>query len=158
MTQQEFNSKVNTELGALRGIGEAVPACDKPCSTAKSQSHYTNILGHIAEYVGNGMSADIAARVTTGLQANKQVPTPVTIPWIKGSVLTLTKKAMADWSFRLIILPLIIYLLANGKIDRETVREVVADAVKAQREQVQPASKAAPTLENTVGMEKPQGN
>lgn len=156
MRQQEFNQKVTLELGALRGIEENVPPCDKTCATAKSQPHYTNILGLVAEYVGNGMSADIAERVTTGLQANKQVPTPVTVPWFGGSVLTLTKKAMADWSFRLIILPLIIFWLANGKIDRETVREVVADAVKAQREQTQPTSKAATTLENTVGLERPE--
>ncbi len=156
MTQAEFNTRISTELGAIKGISESALICDKGCVTSKSQAHYTAVLGCMAEYVGNGMSADIAARVTTELQSKKQVPSPISIPYGGGRVLNLTKKAIADWFFRLVVLPLLIYLMANGKIDRETVRAVVADSVKAQKEQTQPVSKIGPTLENTVGMEKPQ--
>lgn len=174
MTKQDFNSQVQQHLGSLQGIDETMPACDRPCNvhaaTQAKQSHEVAVLCLLAQYTGNGMADEIAdkvgvqikdAAVEAAKEAAKEVASngsksiKFSLPGI-DRVISVSKVAVSTWFFRLVILPCIFYWLANGKIDRETVRAVVADAMKAQKEQTQPLSKASPTLENTVGMEKPK--
>lgn len=67
MDQKEYNAEINAHLGALKGIDETIPKCDKPCNVheayVKKQEHQIAIIGLMAQYTGNGMSSDIAAKV-----------------------------------------------------------------------------------------------
>jgi len=161
VTKTAFNAEIQQHIGALKGIAETMPPCDKPCNVhAVNQvkmAHETSVVCLLAEFIGNGMADEIADKVDARRKAEpvsqKQNAFTFTLP-VTGKMVSVAKSAISTWSFRLIILPLIVYWLSNGKVDRDTVRQVVGDAVKEQREQTQPLSKAAPTLENTVGLEK----
>lgn len=154
MTKNEFNTKVQQHLGSLQGIDETMPACDKPCNVhetmRKKQSHEVAVLCLLATYTGNGMGDEIAARVCDKINTTTLAPPKALTFVLPGTdrVVSVATAALSTWTFRFVIL-LFLSWLANGKIDRETVRTVVADAMKAQMEQVQPLSKAAPTSENT---------
>ena len=166
MTKSQYNAAISLEIGAMAGIQESTPVCDKPCSShesiQKASRHKQKLIELMATYTGNGMGDDIAAKVAEAVktavaalpQAKAATPITFTLPGT-DKMYSVAKSALSTWGFRLVVLPLIIFWLTNGKIDRETVRQVVADAVKAQREQTQPANKNAATLENTVGLESP---
>ncbi len=159
MTKTAFNAEIQQHIGALNGIAETMPPCDKPCNVHEAhqvkQAHETAVVCLLAEFIGNGMADEIADKVTAKLATEPQKKTAFTFT-LPGTdkMVSVAKSAISTWTFRLVILPLIVYWMANGKIDRDTVREVVADAVRAQRELTQPLSHNDTTLENTVGLEK----
>lgn len=166
MNKAQYNQELQQELGALAGIEESMPECDRPCNVhgpmAKQRSHERKILALLAQYTGNGMGDDIAKQVeeraaiiaqalAKELAANTPQTKPFTIslPGI-DRILTVSKSAFSTWTFRLVLLPLIVYWLANGKIDRETVRDVVAEAVKARERTEQTAVTNATTAWQVV--------
>jgi hypothetical protein len=138
MTQQEYARKVTEHLGALQGIDETMPTCDKPCSvhsafTAK-QNHEVALLALIAQYTSNGMSTDIANKVAETLK--KDLPIPALSPAIKPpkniniiipgtkKMWTVTTQTLATWGFRIGLI-LFMTWLSTGKIDRTTLRTVM---------------------------------
>ena len=147
MTKREYNERVQKHLGALEGIAETAPGCDKPCSAhdvlEKRQAHELAIITLIAQYTGNGMGDDIAEKVAA---AATKAPEPVARPAdnrytfvLPGAdkVISVAKTALHTWAFRLIVLPLAIYWLANGKMDKEAVRDVVREAIRSSQLQEQ---------------------
>jgi len=138
MTQQEYARKVTEHLGALQGIDETMPTCDKPCTshtafTAK-QNHEVALLSLIAQYTSNGMSTDIANKVSETLK--KDFPNPASTPAIKTpkniniiipgttKIWTTTTQTLATWGFRIGLI-LFMTWLSTGKIDRTTLHTVM---------------------------------
>lgn len=149
MTKKEYNEQVQKHLGALEGIAETAPGCDRPCSAhavmENRQAHELAIVTLIAQYTGNGMSDDIAekvaahaARAASELAASHPLDKRYTFV-IPGAdkMVTVAKTALHTWAFRLIVLPLVIYWIANGKMDKEAVRDVVREAVRSSQLQEQ---------------------
>lgn len=154
MTKSQYNAAIAQEIGAMNGIQEITAACDKPCSAhdslVKVGKHKQKVIELMATYTGNGMGDDIAEKVAGAVKAAvASLPVPpapaganvtFTLPGT-DKIISVGKTAVSTWGFRLIVMPLIVYWLSNGKIDREVVREVVADAVKEHREQLQPLNR-----------------
>ena len=156
MTKREYNERVQKHLGALEGIAETAPGCDKPCSAhevlEKRQAHELAIITLIAQYTGNGMGDDIAEKVAA--HATKAAEPAAARPYtfvIPGAdkVITVAKAALHTWAFRLIVLPLVIYWIANGKMDKEAVRDVVREAIRSSQLQEQARFKDADAASST---------
>lgn len=135
MTREEFNRESAEHLGALKGIEEVIPVCDKPCSShdawSKARTHEAKLLTCVAQYVGNGMSKDIAAEVSKTLQNNKQVGQPVVVPLPGGRFLHLTRKAISDWAFRVVLVATITWWASGSRLDKATLRALILDELRA---------------------------
>jgi len=133
MTKADYNAEVNKHLGALEGIEETTLPCDKPCnvhdSVTKARVHEMAIIKAMARYTGNGMGQDIAQAVREGLQENRQVGRPINLTLPGGKIVTLTKQAIATWSFRVLLLAVITWL-TTGKVDKAAIREEILAELK----------------------------
>jgi hypothetical protein len=145
MDQKEYNAEINSHLGALHGIDETLPPCDKPCNvhTAydKKQKHIIGMIATMAKYTGNGMSSDIAAKVApvvaeTLKQNNQNTQViPLKIPGM-NKVFSLTKQTLGTVISNIIIIIMFSWAV-NGKIDKETlqtsIKQVLSEEIKSKQ-------------------------
>lgn len=133
MNKPEYNRKISQHLGALEGIAEVMPVCDKPCNVHeainKRSEHQLEIIKAQAQYTGNGMSQDIADAVAAALLKNRQVGKPVNVPLPGGRIWTITRQAIATWIFRVVLLAAVSWCM-TGKVDRAVIRQVIMDELK----------------------------
>lgn len=142
MDQKEYNAEINSHLGALHGIDETMPPCDKPCNvhTAydKKQKHIIGMLATMAKYTGNGMASDIAAKVAPVVaETLKQTTQPTQVIPLKipglNKVFTLTKQTLGTVISNIIIIIMFTWAV-NGKIDKETlqtsIKQVLSEEMK----------------------------
>jgi hypothetical protein len=140
MTQQDYARQINEHLGALKGIDETMLPCDKPCASHASfiakQGHEFALISLMAQYTSNGMSTDIANKVSETLQKNypPQAAIPVipvkpqrniniTIPGT-SKILTMTLQSLGTWSYRILLIVFLSWY-TTGKIDPATIRQLI---------------------------------
>jgi hypothetical protein len=157
MTKQDFNQQVQQHLGSLQGIDETMPTCDKPCNvhaaTQAKQAHQIAVLALLAQYVGNGIADEIADktsdrlertildkidnRIADRIKASAAADTSkhftIRIPRT-GKVYSVAKAALSTWAFRAVLL-LTISWFANGKIDKDAIKDILNNTMKSQQTQ-----------------------